>query len=165
MAPIDTNRLWSAVYKRGHVQTESLAHPNQPGTPSFCPGCGALVITHCGRCGAALLGGHRGVVRMSSRPPKPFCHECGAAHRRATREQRIRQLENLLEFEDLEPATQLAVIEEIAVLAKPVDEDSDDSQVRAGERIKELAPSLWETGKPILQSLLTEAAKRRLGFS
>ena len=96
--------------------------------------------------------------------PDPFCFQCGAPHRWSTREQRVRHLENLLEFDDLDDATQLTVIEELAVLAAPVDEVSDDDRARAGERLRGLAPRLWEAGMPVIQTVLTEAAKRQLGL-
>jgi hypothetical protein len=95
----------------------------------------------------------------------PFCFQCGHPHRWATRKQRVTHLENLLEFEDLDEATQLAVVESLAVLAAPVDELGDDEQVRAGERVRQLAPRLWEIGQPVIASVLTEVAKRRLGLT
>jgi hypothetical protein len=97
-------------------------------------------------------------------PPEPFCCECGAPHRWATRQQRIQHLENLLEFEELDEATQLAVIEQIAVLTKPVDEVEDTAQVTAAERIRKMAPSFWKSATPVLQTVLSEAAKRTLGL-
>lgn len=41
----------------------------------------------------------------------------------ATREQLIRQLYNLLDFEDLDDAERLTVVEQIAVLSELVDSD------------------------------------------
>ncbi len=75
----------------------------------------------------------------------------------------MRHLQNLLEFEDLDEATQLTVIEELAVLAAPVDQVNDDERARAGERLRGLAPRLWR-GIPVIQTVLTEAAKRQLGL-
>ena len=132
--------------------------------PKFCPACGAPVITRCESCDAPLPGGYRGVLVAAIRAPDPFCYECGAPHRWTSREQRIRHLQNLLEFEDLDEATQLAVIEQLAVLTKPVDEVEDEAQVTAAERIRKLAPSFWKTAAPVLQTVLSEAAKRALGL-
>jgi hypothetical protein len=73
-------------------------------------------------------------------------------------------LENLLEFEDLDEATQLTVVEELAVLAAPTSDVADERRVRAGERIRAMAPRLWQVGSPVLQTVLTEAVKRQLGL-
>jgi hypothetical protein len=77
----------------------------------------------------------------------------------------VGKLYNLLDFEDLDEAERLTVIEHIAVLTQPVDGDtSDEQRVRAGERLRRLAPQLWEAGLPIIQGLLTSAAKQQLGL-
>ena len=60
---------------------------------------------------------------------------------------------------------QLTIIEQLAVLAAPVDEATDEERVEAGKRLRRLAPRMWEAGLPILQTVLTEAAKRKLGLS
>lgn len=164
MGIIDEDRQWSAVCKRGHVLSDYLDHPDQGGVPNFCPHCGAPVGTRCESCNAPLPGGYRGVLVAAAKTPHPFCFQCGAPHRWATREQRVRHLQNLLEFDDLDDATQLTVIEELAVLAAPVDEVNDDERARAGERLRGLAPRLWEAGMPVIQTVLTEAAKRQLGL-
>jgi len=165
MSVLDQDRQWSAVCRRGHVLADHLDHPDQGGVPKFCSACGAPVITHCEACSAPLLGGYRGVIVAATKHPKPFCFNCGAPHGWATREQRVRHLENLLEFDDLDEASQLTVIEELAVLAAPADQVDDDTRVRAGERVRNLAPKLWETGRPVIQSVLTEAANKSLGLS
>jgi hypothetical protein len=41
---------------------------------------------------------------------------------------------------------------------------SDEQQIRAGERLRGLAPKMWEAALPILQSLLTAKAKEKLGL-
>jgi hypothetical protein len=70
----------------------------------------------------------------------------------------------LIDHEDLDEATLLTVREQIAVLSQPVDEATDDDRVRAGRRIRDLAPKAWEAVLPVLQGLLTAEAKRRLGL-
>jgi hypothetical protein len=113
---------------------------------------------------APLPGGYRGVLVAAAHDPDPFCFNCGVPHRWATREQRVRHLENLLEFKDLDDAAQLTVIEQLAVLSAPADEVDDAQRAGAAERVRRLAPKLWETGLPVIQSVLTEAAKKQLGL-
>jgi hypothetical protein len=160
----DPDRLWSAVCKRGHVITDRLQTLNVPGIPKFCRQFGAPVITACESCSAALPGGYTNVIVAGPKAPDAFCFNCGAPHRWTSREQRIGHLQNLLEFEELDDATQLTIIEELTVLAAPVEEVPDERRVGAAERIRRLAPKLWETGLPVLQSVATAAVKAHFGW-
>jgi hypothetical protein len=96
--------------------------------------------------------------------PESFCWDCGKPYPWATREERIGKLYDEIDYEDLDEATLLTVREQIAVLSAPADEVTDDDRVRAGRRIRNLAPKLWEAGLPVLQSVLTAEAKRQLGL-
>jgi hypothetical protein len=98
------------------------------------------------------------------RRPDSFCWECGKPYPWATREKRVGKLYDEIDHEDLDEATLLTVREQIAVLSAPVDEETDDDRVRAGQRIRDLAPRAWEAALPVLQSVLTAEAKRRLGL-
>jgi hypothetical protein len=143
--------------------TDRLEDPNVPGVPKFCRYCGAPVTTTCESCGATLPGGYRHVVGPPD-DPDPFCFSCGAPHGWATREQRVRHLQNLLEFEELDEATQLTIIEDIAVLAASVKGVPDESRVSAAERIRTLAPRLWDAALPVVQSVATAAVKAHFGW-
>jgi hypothetical protein len=167
--------LWAAVCLRGHVQDafidldtlSALRGPTQlkaPHVPSFCGRCGGRVLLGCRSCGAGIAGQMDGNPRDPQWEPAGFCWKCGVPYPWATREQRLAQLYNLIDDEDLDEAERLAVVEQIALLSEPVDEVSDEDQVRAGERIKSLAPKVWEAALPILQSLLTAKAKQELGL-
>jgi len=77
---------------------------------------------------------------------------------------RILDLENLLDREDLEPATELAVREQLEALMDPdIDEKTAEKRWR---RVRELAPGLWENSgaQSVATSLMTEALKRALGL-
>lgn len=165
MTMMDDDQLWSAVCRRGHVMTDYLEHPDLSGVAKFCRTCGAPVATRCERCKAPLPGGYRGVLVAAAASADSFCFNCGGPHPWASREDRTRHLENLLEFQELDEPTQLTIIEQLAVLAAPVDEATDEDRIEAGSRLRRLAPRMWEASLPVLQTLLTEAAKRRLGLS
>lgn len=154
---------FSAVCKRGHTIDSLLSSPDDRDVSPFCGSCGAPVITRCEKCNAPLRGRSRHGYSMKWQPA-PFCRQCGSPHRWASREQRITYLQNLLEFEDLDEAAQLAVIEQLAVLATPVDEVDEDQQAEAGDRLRKLAPKLWEAGLPIIQTVLSDTVKQRLGL-
>ena len=64
--------------------------------------------------------------------PAGFCWKCGVPYSWATREQRLAQLYNVIDDEELDEADRLAVVEQIALLSEPVDEVSDEDRVRAG---------------------------------
>jgi hypothetical protein len=73
------------------------------------------------------------------------------------------QLRNQLEFEPgLDDADRLELIEQLAVLSRP-DED-EKRRVRAGERVKQLAPKGWAVAQPILTSLLSAELRMKLGL-
>jgi hypothetical protein len=76
----------------------------------------------------------------------------------------VGHLQNLLEFEELDEATQLTIIEDLAVLTAPVEDVPDESRVSAAERIRRLAPKLWDTALPVVQSVATAAVKAHYGW-
>lgn len=96
--------------------------------------------------------------------PDSFCWDCGEPYPWATREKRVVKLFDRIDHEDLDEATLLTIREQIAVLSAPVDQLTDEAQVRAGRRINDIAPKAWEAILPVLQGLLTAEAKRQLGL-
>ena len=118
--------------------------------PGFCGTCGAAVIATCEHCDAPLHAKH------------VFCRECGAAHPWATREQRIQQVQNLLDSENLSEADRLRAVEALDQLASA---DVEDKKViEAGKLFRRLAPNAWKAGEPVLQGVLTAYVKAQLGL-
>jgi hypothetical protein len=140
--------------------------PSLPAVPRHCGQCGARVLRACASCDAPVLGAV--IFYMQNVPmerPDSFCWECGVPYPWATREERVGQLYDLIDDEDLDEADRLTVQEEIAVLSRPDAEVSEEERVRAGETIRRLAPKAWEVFLPVAQSVLTAEVKRRLGLS
>jgi hypothetical protein len=81
----------------------------------------------------------------------------------AGREDLVLELRNKLEFEpELDTADCLELMEQIAVLSAP---DKDiKARVRAGERVRQLAPKGWAVAQPILVSLLSAEIRTHLGL-
>jgi hypothetical protein len=128
----------AAICRRGHVVEAALE--TLEGLMSFCMKCGSRVIIKCESCEAPILGA---TTVPWYRPS--FCWKCGRAYPWATREQMLGKLYDTLDdSHDLDEAELLIVREQIAVLTEPVDEVSDEEQVRAGERLRGLAPKAWE---------------------
>lgn len=162
-----------AYCKRGHLASGTVISVkgrmdlNGP-VDKFCAQCGAGVILGCSECSAPFPAPAGFTTNMD---PDPFCRQCGSPQSWTSREKRVLQLANLLEDENLDEATRLAATEAIAELAEPVtgDEASDseleDRQVAATGRLKSLAPGAWEFLSPVVQSLVTDAVKRRAGLA
>lgn len=169
-------RYFAAVCKRGHTITSSLDSPDTVSDwalsssrdrlyiqeTNFCPSCSAPVIRACETCKTPILGGTKGAVARFQ--PKSFCHHCGSAYPWATREARIGQIYNLLDFEELDEADRLRAAEALSVLSLPETDADHEELVHAGETFKRLAPKAWETAKPVLMGLLSALLRERLGL-
>jgi hypothetical protein len=127
-----------------------------PEAPWFCEDCGAPAVSACFNCMES--------VSARGDPPRPpaFCAACGAAFPWVDRRARIYQLENLLGHEQLDMATELAVKEQLNALAEP--DLSDDEQRERWARVRALAPGLWQSGRTILEGLVSAAIKAQLGL-
>lgn len=70
----------------------------------------------------------------------------------------------MLDAEGLDPAAELAVREQLRVLAS-ADLDAEDEQ-RRWERVRRNAPSLWEKSgaRAILESVVSAAIRGQLGL-
>lgn len=169
-------RYFASVCKRGHIISSTLEGVDsvtgwrQSGStlyvdePRFCGSCSAPVIRHCEKCDTPIAGQHENVVDVAFEPA-PFCGGCGAAFPWATREQRIGQLYNLIDFEDLDEADRLQVAEALAVLSSPDEGENQEDLARAGETFRRLAPKAWETAQPVLSGLLSSWLRKRLGLA
>jgi hypothetical protein len=71
-------------------------------------------------------------------------------------------LENLLDDEDLDEATRLVVRDQLAALRDP--DIGEAEQVERWERIKRLSPGLLESGRKVVESVITAAVKAQLGL-
>jgi hypothetical protein len=95
--------------------------------------------------------------------PPDFCDSCATPFPWAGRQARIYQLQNLLEEEQLETATELQVREQLDALLDP--ELDEKEQTRRWKRIKASAPGFLDraAAQPIVETLITAAIKSQLG--
>jgi hypothetical protein len=69
----------------------------------------------------------------------------------------IYELQNRLEGQQLDPADALTVREQLDALLSP-ELDVAEQRERWG-RVKKLAPALWQTSQPLIQTLATAAVR------
>jgi hypothetical protein len=149
----------AAICRRGHVQTSDIQFG---GYGERCTRCGAEVILKCDACGTRIRGDYYvpGAIGGSGYKPPDFCDHCGAAHPWVSRQGRIYELQNRLDNEELDPADQLMAREQLeALLSSDLD---DDEQRRRWSRVKKLAPQLWESSQPLINTLVSAAIQGKL---
>ncbi len=152
----------AAVCRRGHVETTDITLREQIG--SRCGKCGAEILTQCPACGSRIRGRYHvpGAAGPDNYNPPGFCDSCGAPFPWLDRQGRIYLLENILDDQELDAADELTVREELEALRNP--DLSDEEAKRRWARVRELAPGLWEAGKPILDSVVSAAIKAQMGL-
>lgn len=157
-------RIYSkaAYCRRGHW-TAWHAHE----ATDFCPKCGAGVIAACDSCGGFIPGLDQTpsdvvVIGFGGEERPSFCGHCGAPFPWIDRAGRIYELQNLLEQEHLDAATELTVREQLEALLDP--DLSEEEQQRGWERVRRHAPGLWQSGRGILESVVSAAVKQQMGL-
>jgi hypothetical protein len=103
---------------------------------------------------------------ISTRPaPRPsFCDGCGAAFPWATREERIYELENLLDEEDVDEADRVVVQDALERLRSK--ELSEKEERQAWETIKQRGGAAITSGpvQRVLEGLVSAALRANLGL-
>lgn len=124
------------------------------------------MLTGCESCN----GGIRGVeidpeilvFGAEPGPPPRFCEDCGTPFPWLDREGRIYELQNLLDRENLDAAAALTVREQLDALLDP--DLTEEEQRRRWERVRSLAPGLWESGRRILDTVVATGIKHEMGL-
>jgi Uncharacterized protein conserved in bacteria (DUF2321) len=102
---------------------------------------------------------------MSEYEAPRFCDGCGEPYPWATRQDRIYQLENLLDEEDIDEPTRLLVRQDLERLRVEGAELGRDAELDIWRRVENRAPGLlggaaWN----IAQGLISAYARQRLGL-
>lgn len=142
----------SAICVRGHQFSTRLDPKELASTPSKCTTCGKEILVKCPNCNLRIQGHEtgNGYYDYAEIPNPGFCDGCGNAFPWVTRLERIYELENLLDSDDIDPADKIVIGEQLAKLQKP--DVSTEDQTKILQVIKE------KTGK----ALLTPAVKNIL---
>lgn len=152
----------AVVCRRGrflHVDVEPGDHVDPT---EMCTRCGAPAVLGCLRCGLRI----RSQLWGGSYKLPGFCDGCGAAHPWATREQRIYELENILDQEEIDEADRLFLHERLAELRA-----SDGSDQKNEERLWGLVAQRGKAlvrnpvAQNIIAGLVQSYLKAKLGLS
>lgn len=140
----------------------------------YCVECGAVILGRCPVCRRRIRGELHvpkddfmripdAVASLEYEPPV-FCDHCGEPLPWASWADRIYQLENLLDDQDLDTADALLVLEDLERLRTAVDLD-EARQMESWRRIKKRAPGLLaDSGLAILRTVATTAILKSLGL-
>ena len=165
----DKHQGWQAatVCRRGHAEEDTLTEARTLDVLGFCAECGAQILSRCAACGIRIRGRYHdpGLTDLDPFIPSPFCDGCGEPYPWTTMQDRIYQLENLLDEEDIDDSTKLLVRDDLERLRVGGAELDQDSQLAIWRRIKGRAPGLlagaaWSVG----QSLFNAYLKQKLGL-
>jgi hypothetical protein len=163
-------RGWQAatVCRRGHVAADGLTEAPITEGLGFCVDCGAQITARCPACGIRIRGRYYNpdVEDLGPFELTRFCDGCGEPYPWATRQDRIYQLENLLDEEDVDEPTKLLVREDLERLRLADAELDQDAQLAIWRRIKSRTPGLlagaaWNVG----QNLLSAYVQQKLGLA
>jgi hypothetical protein len=162
----------AAVCRRGHEQTSTLSPEDQYPVDTKCPACGARVLVGCLSCGLRIRGRFHIEPHLAEKHKldtpweRPtFCDRCGSAHPWATREQRIFELENILDEEEIDEADRLFLHERLRELREQ--DDLDERRERQlWSQIKQRGGAFL-TSAPVLkiaQDLITAKVRHDLNI-
>lgn len=158
----------AAICRRGHVE-KAYIRPGQDvgGIPERCPTCGANVLVGCPHCRLRIRGDRfvPGVVAVFDYSRPSFCDGCGSAFPWATREERIYELENLLDEQDIDDADRVVVSDNLRRLRE--EEALSEKEERVlWERVKGAAGSALKSEHvaAVIEGLASAAIRHRLGI-
>jgi hypothetical protein len=160
--------MGAAICRRGHVETWYIRPYEQSDRPAdMCPRCGARVLTACPACGLRIRGDYfvPGVLGGATPDRSSFCDGCGTAFPWATREERIYELENLLDDEpDIDEADRAVISEHLRQLQNAAISERDERA--AWSAIKQRAGTAIASApvQRIVEGLVSAALRHQLGI-
>ncbi|MFK4037148.1 DUF2321 domain-containing protein [Nonomuraea wenchangensis] len=164
----------ATVCRRGHLQEADLVVPPEylvlgDSDLGKCSRCGADVLGACQECGLRIRGlpiSHAHNKDTDLALPK-FCDRCGHPHPWSTRQDRIFELENLLDQQDIDEADKDVVREHLARLQAldPIDDpEGKEARKRWGAIIKRAPELLKGAGSKAAETLIDIGVRRALGL-
>jgi hypothetical protein len=130
---------------------------------AFCPDHGVPWFDNCQNCGALWTAGRTSPENYFQTAGDDFCAACGMPAPWVSRDRLIRWIRHQIQADkDIPGATRLELL---AVLERLEAMKPDDTKTVAGwEQIKKAAPNVWESVKPVIQTVVGEGVKKALGL-
>ena len=153
----------AAVCRRGHIKTQYIKPFESHANDEKCTKCGATVLIGCVNCGLRIRGAY--FASLNDEPIPSFCDGCGAAHPWATREQRIYELENILDQEDIDEADRVFIHDRLRELREAEDLDGKrERQVWAQIRDRSGRFLTSQPVQKITETVVSAAIRTQLGI-
>jgi hypothetical protein len=124
----------------------------------FCPQHGTPLLDACPKCSAdwEFMG------YMTNDVGADFCVHCSHPGPWVSRKKRIAWIKGRLHQHGLDQATELELRDALDRLTNM--EPGDTRTIAAWQKLKEVAPRLWDIAKPVITTVTTEEVKRMLGL-
>lgn len=155
------------ICRRGHVIEEGL-DPNEISQmdDSRCSTCGANTLKACTKCNQRLKGRYYSpiVVSFQDFQPKPFCDSCGSAMPWASRQERIWELQNILDENQLDEVEKLKISELLDALNNYDIDDATESDIWVKIKIKLGKVFYNERVQNLIFDLAGAYAKKNMGI-
>lgn len=131
---------------------------------SHCPEHGVRLFNACKACKTTWrLAGAGGPIATEPLVGAKFCTHCGAPAPWLSRADLVQWVQHQVQASSELPASTRVELQ--GVLERLRDMDPNDTKsVSAWKRVRELAPKVWETTKPVRDALIGEIVKRALGL-
>lgn len=133
--------------RRGHFLHASVDPGEQVDPEEMCTRCGAPAVLGCLQCGLRI----KSQLWGQTYKLPGFCDGCGAVYPWATREERIFELENLLDQEEIEDADRLFLHERLAEL-RAVDGSDQANEERLWKLVAQRGKAL--VSNPVAQAII-----------
>jgi hypothetical protein len=141
----------------GHVARDRDVESGGP----YCAEHGVKWFNKCKGCGN-YWGLTRDCRTYDDSKGADFCGHCSSPAPWLSRKQLVRWLRAQVQASDLEPARRLELQE---VLDRLADMAADDTRAIAGwQKLRDMAPKVWENTKPVVDILIADGLKKILGL-
>jgi hypothetical protein len=138
----------SLICRRGHVLDSSLnPHELKNLNEQKCSTCGATCLKTCPKCNFRIKGRPYvpQVISFRDFEPHSFCDNCGAAFPWASQQDRIWELQNILDEEELSESDRTAIAFQLEKISSGILDADDES--KAWKKIKNSLGTVFDKDK------------------
>jgi hypothetical protein len=129
----------------------------------YCSAHGVPWFEYCSRCGAEWTTERQDPTNLSRVVGDNYCARCAAPAPWLSRADLIKWIRNMIKAAPDVPETTRHELQDVLTRLQAMDPD-DTKAVAGWQRIRDVAPKVWDATKPIRNALIGEAVKRSLGL-